>query len=95
MEGPKVSNWQGSEKTRQAVEAQIRERWGESEVKNYDPERSALPFTSWASLGYRIRKGEKCLKSVTVVERTNAKGETVKIPRTVNLFYYRSVEPIS
>ena len=90
--GPKVSNWQNSEKTRDAIAAQISERWGPSEVKNYDPERNCLPFVTWLNLGYRPKKGSKSLKSVTYVERKDADGNVIsKFPRTICLFYYRDV----
>ena len=94
--GPKVSNWHDSEKTREAVAAQIAERWGESEARNnYDPERNCLPFSTWLNLGYRPKKGSKSLKSVTYVERKDSQGNIIgKFARTINLFYFRSVEPI-
>ncbi len=96
LNGPKVSNYQGSEKTREAVALQIEERWGKSELRNYDPEKSALPYTRWLSLGYRVKKGERALKSITLVEKRDPNGVVIsKYPRTINLFYYRSVEPIN
>ncbi len=96
LAGPKVSNYQGSEKTREAVALQIEERWGKSELKNYDPEKSALPYTRWLSLGYRVKKGERALKSITLIEKKDPNGVVIsKYPRTVNLFYYRSVEPLT
>ena len=94
-DNPFTSNYQGSEKTKEMIEKQIKEIWGESEVKNYNPYKNALTFASWLKLGYRPKKGSKALKSVTFVERKNEKGEVVsKYPRTINLFYYRSVELI-
>jgi hypothetical protein len=96
LDGPKVSNYQGSEKTREAVSAQIVERWGKAELQNYDPEKSALPYTKWVSLGYRPKRGSKALKSVTYIEQRDLAGNVIKrYPRTVNLFYYRSVEPLT
>ncbi|MFH1233393.1 MAG: hypothetical protein V1649_01940 [Patescibacteria group bacterium] len=95
LAGPKVSNWHGSEKTRDMVAEQIKKIWGESELANYSAEKSALPFSVWASLGYRPKKGSKALKSVTYIERKDAQGNIIKrYPRKVNLFYYRSVVPI-
>ncbi len=92
---PFTSNYQGSEKTKEAMEQQIRKIWGDQEVKNYNPYKNALTFASWLKLGYRPKKGSKALKSVTFVERKNEKGEVIsKYPRTINLFYYRSVEQI-
>ncbi len=95
LDGPKVSNYQGSEKTRDLVKEQIIALWGKSEAKNYNPETNALPFTSWLRLGYRPKKGSKALKSITYIERKDAQGNITKFARKINLFYYRSVEPIS
>lgn len=40
-----------------------------------------------------MKKGEKALKSITLIEKKNEKGEVVqKYPKTVNLFYVRQVE---
>lgn len=90
--GPKVSNWHDSEKTREMVAQQIEERWGKSEVKNYDPERNCLPFVTWLNLGFRPKPKSKALKSVTYIERKDANGNVIsKFPRTICLFYYRDV----
>lgn len=90
-----TSAYKGSEKTKEAMERQIKEIWGESEVKNYNPYKNALTFASWVNLGYRPKKGSKALKSITYVEKKDAQGNIIsKYPRTINLFYYRSVEPI-
>jgi hypothetical protein len=85
----------GSSKTFEMVAEQIEARWGKKEVKNFDPETNTRTFASWLKLGYRVKKGEKALKSVTYIEKKDAEGKVVqKYPRTVNLFYFRSVEPI-
>lgn len=90
-----TSNYQGSEKTREMVQEQIKRIYGEQEIKNYDPFKT-FTFAGWLHLGYRPKKGSKALKSITFVERKNEKGEVIsKYPRTINLFYYRSVEPIA
>ena len=92
---PFTSNYQGSEKTKEMVKDQIRQIWGEQEVKNYNPYKNALTFTSWLKLGYRPKKGSKAIKSVTYVEKKDELGNVIsKYPRTINLFYVRSVEPI-
>jgi hypothetical protein len=96
LEGPKVSNYHNSEKTREMVANQIKEIWGEKELKNYDPNKSALTFASWLHLGYRPKKGSKALSSVTIIEKKDAQGNVIgRYPRKINLFYYRSVEPIT
>lgn len=93
--GPKVSNWHDSDKTREMVAQQIAERWGSSEVKNYDPERNCLPFSTWVHLGYRPKRGSKALKSVTYIEKFDDKGNVIgRFARKINLFYFRSVELI-
>ena len=92
---PFTSNYQGSEKTKEMVADQIRKIWGEQEVKNYNPYKNALTFASWIKLGYRPKKGSKAIKSLTYVEKKDEKGNVIsKYPRTINLFYVRSVEPI-
>ena len=96
LEGPKVSNYKNSEKTREMVAEQIKEIWGEKELKNYDPNKSALTFASWLHLGFRPKKGSKALKSITYIEQKDANGVVIgRYPRKINLFYYRSVEPIT
>jgi hypothetical protein len=95
LAGPKISNWKNCEKTRDMVAEQIKEIYGESELKNYDPNKSALPYSRWVSLGYRPKKNSKALKSITIIEEKDSKG---KVTRTyckkINLFYYRAVELI-
>lgn len=95
--GPKISNWQNSIKTRDAIAKQIAERWGESEARNnYDPERNCLPFVTWVNLGFRPKAKSKALKSITYIEKRDTDGNIVsKYPRKINLFYYRDVEKIA
>jgi len=96
LSGSKISNWSGSEKTRDMVAQQIKEIWGEAELQNYDPEKSALPFSKWLSLGYVPKKGSKALKSVTVIEKKDSSGNVIsRYARNINLFYYRSVQPLA
>ena len=90
-----TSNYKGSEKTKEMVEEQIEKIWGKAEVKNYNPYKNALTFASWLKLGFRPIKGSKSLQSITYVESKDAQGNIIsKYPRKINLFYYRSVEPI-
>lgn len=90
-----VSAYTGSEKTFDLVSKQIKERWGETELKNYDPFHNMRTFRSWLSLGFRVRKGEKALKSISFSEEKDVNGNVIKrIPRAVFLFYYRQVEKI-
>ncbi len=93
MERIIVSSWKGSENTAENVKKQIMARWGETEADSYDPRSNCLTFNQWHTHGYRVKKGEKALKSMTIIEKKNEKGEVVeKYPKTVNLFYVGQVE---
>ena len=95
IEGPEISNWTGSEKTKSAVAEQVVERYGESELANYDPLRNMLTFKNWLRLGFVPRKGERAIKSFIIQEIKDDRGQVVKkICRKINLFYYRQVQEI-
>jgi len=87
-----LSPYTGSELTRKMVEEQIAERWGKSEVENYDPYSNALTFSAWIKRGFRVIKGEKALRSVTYREVKDASGQVKKYPKTVFLFYQLQVK---
>ncbi|MCD6345890.1 MAG: hypothetical protein J7L96_00575, partial [Bacteroidales bacterium] len=77
------------------VAAQIAERWGEKEVANYDPYSSAMTFRQWQKAGYKVNKGEKALKSTTLIEKSDDNGNVLaRYPRVVNLFYQKQVSKI-
>ncbi len=96
MEYTIVSNWKGSENTAERVRKQILDRWGQDEASNYDPKCNCLTFKQWLEHGYRVKKGEKAIKSITMIEKKNEKGEVIqKFAKTVNLFYLRQVEKVS
>ena len=90
-----VSGYKGSEKTREMVEKQIRQIYGEKEVKHYNPYKT-FTFAKWKNLGYCPVKGSKALQTVAYLEKKNAKGEIINTyPKKINLFYYKAVEPIT
>jgi hypothetical protein len=92
-----LTSYKGSETTKALVEEQIIERYGKAELKNMDCEHNLRTFNSWLKCGYRVRKGEKALKSYTFLQETK-NGELVLrkyYRRPVFLFYYRQVEPIN
>src|SRR3989344_9244553 len=93
IDGP-VSTYTGSPVTRSLISDQISARWGKSELKNYDPYHNARTFKSWLKLGFKVRKGEKALRSITYVQVTDpVDGRVIKrIKRSVFLFYYKQVE---
>jgi len=93
MERIIVSSWKGSLNTTKNVRKQIIERWGEEEASNYDPKCNYLTFNQWSENGYRVKKGEKAIKSITLLEKKDERGEVIrKYAKTVNLFYMRQVE---
>lgn len=95
MDNQITSTWSGSEKTSDIVRKQILARWGEEEATNYNPECNCLTFNSWLKNGYKVKKGEKAIKSFIVVEKKDKQGEVVrKYPKSINLFYVLQVEKI-
>lgn len=87
-----ISGYTGSKKTYDMVAKQIKERWGEKELENYDPEQ-CLTFSKWLSIGFRVRKHERALKSITYIPIKDADGKVIKkIQRPVFLFYRKQVQ---
>lgn len=97
LQGPEISNFSGSEKTRSIVESEIISRWGKSELKNYDPLRSALTFRNWVQLGMVPKKGEKAIRSFVIMQVRDKKDPTkvVKRIKSIYLFYYRQVQELT
>jgi hypothetical protein len=49
--------------------------------------------TTWLSKGYVVNKGEKAIRSMTLVEVKEGKdAETKPYPKTVYLFYIKQVK---
>jgi hypothetical protein len=96
IDGPEISNWTGSKKTKEFVAQQICQRYGEAELKNFDPLRTMLSWKNWIRLGFVPRKGEHAMKSYVIREvKDPATGEVIKtIYQKINLFYYRQVQEI-
>lgn len=92
IDGP-VTSYKNSQETLALVSEQIVSRWGQAELKNYDPFHNARTFQSWLKLGFKVRKGEKALRSITYIETKDSEGNVIKkYRRPVFLFYYRQVE---
>src|SRR5438034_3751529 len=89
------AQWKGSIKTADAVRQEIAKRWGDEEAEKYDPLANCFTFKTWLTKGYVVKKGEKAIRSMTLVEveDTSEKGEKRTYPKTVFLFYIRQVEP--
>ena len=97
-----VAHWRGSTKTADAVREEISRRWGTAEAAKYDPLTNCFTLQTWNTLGYRVKKGEKAIRSLTYVEgkdqTENAADEDDEepavrtYPKTVYLFYRIQVE---
>ncbi|MFH1712911.1 MAG: hypothetical protein ABH896_01870 [Candidatus Jacksonbacteria bacterium] len=91
-----ISNYQGSVYTYKMVKAQIKDRWGEQAAQEYNPLKNCLTLPVWNSLGYRIRKGEKSIRSITFIKELDDAGNVINtFPRSVFLFFKTQVEKTS
>src|SRR5258708_8747004 len=90
--------WKGSEKTALAVRNEIAKRWGTEEAEKYDPLKNCFTLKTWGAKGYRVRKGEKAIRSTTLLEvkdrdsKDGTKEIVSKSPNNVYLFYDKQVE---
>jgi hypothetical protein len=98
-----LAQWKGSTKTAAAVRDEIARRWGEEAAKEYNPLQNCFPLPTWNTLGYRVKKGEKAIRSLTYVEVNPPAGgqenqeeedepEVRTYPKPVYLFYKTQVE---
>ena len=95
MECQITSTWKGSAITSDFVRKQIFARWGEAEALKYDPKSNCLTFRNWLKNGFRVKSGEKAIKSFIVVEvKDNAGAVVRKYPKSISLFYVLQVEEI-
>jgi hypothetical protein len=86
--GEILSNgWTGSARTYELVKSQIIDRFGLEAGDIYNPQENALTFREASRRGYRVKKGEKSLKSITFIEKDQPDGQKKRIPKTVHLFF--------
>jgi hypothetical protein len=91
-----TSPYKGSEATYAMVKKQLLDRYGEKVANEYDPRFDCAPFSTWAAAGFRIKRGEHALKSVTYVEIKNDEGVVErKVRRNCNLFHRCQLERVS
>ena len=98
LEGPEISNFSGSEATRSLVEREICSRWGEQELKFFDPLRSVLTCKTWIQKHNMIpKKGEKAIRSFIVVETRDKKDpkKVIKKIKSIYLFYFKQVTELT
>lgn len=89
------NGYRGSPKTAKMVRDQIRERFGAEAADSYQPSWSARTFANWVKIGYRVKKGEKALQSITMIDRKDSSGKVIKsYPKKIFLFYQSQVERV-
>ena len=90
-----MSPYRGSEKTAEMVRSQVIERWGVAAGKKFNPQTDTMPYANWLKYGFKVKKNEKALKSITFVDAEDPEtGKPTKIRRTVCLFHRKQVEEI-
>ncbi len=82
-----ATNWSGSQRTAEMVRCQIKDRFGSEAAAQYDPASNALTFREATKRGYKVKKGERSLKSIVFIEKNEPNGQLRKIPRTCHLFF--------
>ena len=89
------SNFTGSKLTFKIVQDQIRDRWGEELAEEYNAKNDCFTYKEWVRRGFRVKKGEKSLRSITYVEsKDKTTGEDRKYSRPVFLFFKTQVDQI-
>ena len=86
------ARWTSSEKSYNEVVSQIIERWGEDALERHNPKTSCYTFPKWLKHGYTVRKGEKAIKSYSVMDIQDENEKiiaTISIP--VNLFHRKQI----
>ena len=91
------SNFTGSKITFEMVKKQIQDRWPD-QAKEYDPHQNCFTYKEWAKRGFRVRKGEKSIRSITFIsskkDDDSEDAEEHKYSRPVFLFYKTQVDQI-
>ncbi|MBL7058522.1 hypothetical protein ISS03_04240 [Patescibacteria group bacterium] len=86
------AKWTNSEKSYNEVVSQIIERWGEETLERYKPRLSCYTFPKWLKNGYTVRKGEKAIKTNSIMDIQDENEKviaTISIP--VNLFHRKQI----
>lgn len=85
------TNYKGSTSTFVKVSEIIKERFGPEIAAMYDPRKNCMTAAKWRSLGYHIKKGERAIKSVTLITNDDNGKKWRKV---VNLFLFNQVQKI-
>ena len=85
--------YRGSENTAKMVRDQLRKKYNDQVANDYSPYFSCRTFREWRKIGYTIKKGEKAIKSIVVIEDIDTKGNVIRTyPKVINLFHLLQIE---
>ncbi len=83
-----MAKWTNSESSYNLVVNQIKERWGEEQLKRHNPRLSCYTFTKWKKHGYSVKRNERAIKAYSVADIQNESEQTIAtISIPVNLFH--------
>jgi hypothetical protein len=83
------SPWQGSAKTEEQMREQVKERFGSKVAKEYKASLHVMSLSQWSKFGVKIKPGESCLQTYTLIEDSQAEaGEQKRVRRSVPVFHY-------
>lgn len=68
------AKWINSEGSYNLVVEQIKERWGDDEVKARNPRLYCLTYEKWKKHGYAVRRNERAIKAYSVAKIANENG---------------------
>lgn len=77
-----MNSWTGSTQTAIMVADQIEKRWGREESIKYQPGINCLTFWGWKNKGYKIKEGEKGLRTYKYEKQGR------KLVKTYMMVYY-------
>lgn len=89
------SPYKGSAITAQIVKNAVREKYGEEVANSWNPNLTRT-FNNWKNNGYRIRQGERAIRSFTMVRSKDGDGGLERVfKKPVYLFHFNQVEPLN
>ena len=88
--------YRGSENTANMVREQLKQKYNAKVANDYDPYFSCRTYRNWRKIGYIVKKGEKALKSIVVLEEKDDAGRVIKTyPKVISLFHLSQVERLN
>jgi len=85
--------YRGSENTAKMVREEIRKRYGDQAAKEYNPFFTTRTYRDWSRINYRVKPGEKAIKSIVVLEEKDDLGNVIRTyPKIISLFHLLQVE---